>query len=246
MAHFLVDSHMGVDPAGGGDVVVGQILGKTKQNAHGQLIVQEAALQVAGGGALGPGIEADDIAHLQAQLTGGCGGIHILVQHDLHGVPAALGVAVGAVDMDGCIGKLAGALDDLAGAGVDADILSLGILGTHTAQGGHHGTAVALDAADHAAQRVGVGLQQQAVIFVSAAQIDEDAALGGDLGVEAQGAECLPDPGRSLGGVAGGGVDGQQSGGLLPCVVGVRTINHKFFLQKSDNTTRPRPPGGSN
>ena len=102
-----------------GDMVVRQILGQAEQHAHGQLVVQEAALQVAGGGALGSGIEADEIADFQAQLTGRCGGIHILVQDDLHGVPAALGVAVCAVDVDGCVGQLAGALDDLAIPGPD-------------------------------------------------------------------------------------------------------------------------------
>ena len=116
------------------DAVVLQILGKAQQNAYAQLIIQETALQIPGSSALGSGVKADDIPHLNAQCLGIGSRRNILIQHDLHRIPAALGIAIAAVDMDGGVAKLAGTLDHPAITGVNTDILRFRILGPHAAQ----------------------------------------------------------------------------------------------------------------
>ena len=61
---------MDIGVPGQGDGVVFQILGKAQQDPHGQLVVQEPALEIAGGGAPGPGVKAHNIPGLNAQLPG--------------------------------------------------------------------------------------------------------------------------------------------------------------------------------
>lgn len=101
VADFLVHRHMDVGSPGQGDVVVGKIFGKAQQNAHAELIVQKAALEITGRRAPGTGVEAHKVPHLNAQLPGVLGGRDVLVRHNFHGVIAALGRAVLPVDMNG-------------------------------------------------------------------------------------------------------------------------------------------------
>ena len=225
MAHLLVHRHMGVYPAAGGEVLVLHELGQAQQNAHGQLVVQEAALDIAGSGDPGPGLEADDVAHLHTQSAGIIGGLHVLVQHRLAGVIAALGVGIFAVDVDGGVAQLEGALDDPPGAGVDPDVLRLAVFRTHTAQSRQPQAAISLDLRHHAAQGVGMGLQQQAVILVAAAQVDENAALDGGPGLIAQGPEGVQHPLRRLPGEARGAVDGQQLHRLVGGIFRIGTFH---------------------
>lgn len=55
-----------------------------------------------------------------------------------------------------------------------------------------------------------MGLQQQAVCLIAAAQVDKHAALDGASGVIAQSLKCILHPYRRLFREAGGAVDGQQ------------------------------------
>ncbi len=62
VSNFLINRDVGVDAALGLDAGVVNILGQPQQNAHGELVVQKAALDIARGGDMGAGIEADDVA----------------------------------------------------------------------------------------------------------------------------------------------------------------------------------------
>ena len=78
----------------------------------------------------------------------------------------------------------------------------------------------------------GMGGQQQAVIGIFTAQIGDHTALGGDECGEAQGFEGFFYPLGSLGGVAAGGIDGQECIGLLPGEIGISLIDHNGLLIK--------------
>ena len=241
MAHFLIDRDVGVELPLRLHACVFQVLGKAQQNAHRQLVVQEAALEVAGGGAAGAGVEAHNVANGNAQGLGLLGRGDILVQDDFNGIIGALGVGIAAVDVDGGVHQLAGALVNFAAAGIDLYVLRLGIVGAHAAQGGQLQPAVALDLADHGTQGVGVGLQQQGIVPILAAQLCQNAALGGDSGRAAQGLKGILHPLGCVGGKAGGRIHSQQRGSLLPGKVRVRFINHDSFLL-TEYSARLRPP----
>ena len=181
MAHFLINRHMGVYAARGGQMMILHIFGQTQQDAYRQLIVQEAALDITGGRHAGAGLKADDIAHLNAQLTRILGGFHILVQHHFGGVEITLGIAIFGVYMDGRVAQLQRAFDHLAGAGIYAHVFGFAVFGAHAAQIGYAQAAVALDFSHHCAQGVGVGFQQQCVLRILPAQINQHAALTGDV-----------------------------------------------------------------
>ncbi len=220
MAHLLVDGDVGPHGAGRLDAGVLEILGVAQQNGHAQLVVQEAALDIAALCDAGAGLEADDVAHGYAQLFGVFPGPHVLIQHDLHGAPVPLGIIVLAVDVDGGVNELAGALQNSVELGDHPDVLALGIVGVHAAQPGDLQPSVGLDLADHAAQGVCVGLQQQAAAF-AAGKLYQHAALDGQLRGVAQIPEPLADQLRRLGRVAGGRVHRQQLHGALHDVIGV-------------------------
>ena len=118
--------------------------------------------------------------------------------------------------MDGGVAQLEGALNDPAAAGIDPNVLCLAVFRAHTAQSGQPQATGTLDLRYHTAQGVGMGLQQQAVCVVAAAQVDEHAALDGASGVIAQSLKCILHPYRRLLREAGGAVDGQQ----LRCLMG--------------------------
>ena len=241
MADFLVHRHMDVGSPGQGDVVVGKIFGKAQQNTHAELVVQKTAFQVAGRRAAGAGVEAHKVPHLNAQLPGVLGGGDVLVRHDLHGVIAALGGAVLPVDMDGGIAQLAGAVVDLAGTGVDTDVFRFGIVRLHAAHRRQAETTAALDLGDHCAQGITVGFQKQAIVGIFAAKIGQNAALCGDLRRKAQRFKGILHPFGRPAGKAGGRVDGQQRGGLLPCVVRIFFVNHSFLPVKYSARHQPLP-----
>ena len=67
VADLLIDSDVAPDAARRNDVFILQIFGVAQQNAHGQLVVQEAALDVALLGHAGARIKADEIARGDAQ-----------------------------------------------------------------------------------------------------------------------------------------------------------------------------------
>ena len=134
--------------------------------------------------------------------------------------------------MDGGIAQLAGALDDTAAPGIDPDIFGLGIVGVHTAQVRQPQAAVALHFCHHTAQGVRMGLQEQGVLVIFAAQVDEHTALGGDVCLKAQLGESISDPFGSSGSKARGGVDGQELHGLLPGVIRVDFFNHWYCPPK--------------
>ena len=241
MADFFIYRHMDVGSPGQGDAVVGKILGKAQQYAHAELVVQKAALEITGRRTAGAGVEADEVSYLNAQLPGILGGGDVLVRHDLHGVIAALGGAILPVDVDGGVAQLTGAVVDLAGTGVNADVFRFGVVRLHAAHRRQAETAVALDLGDHRAQSVAVGFQEQAVVNIFAAKIGQNAALGGDLRREAQGFKGRLHPFGRPAGKAGGRVDGQQRGGLLPGVVRIIFVNHSFLLAEYSARHQPLP-----
>ena len=148
--------------------------------------------------------------------------------------------------MDAGIVELAGALDDPAAAGVDPDIFRLGVVGIHAAQICQLQAAGALDFPDHAAQGIGVGLQQQGIGIILSAQIGKHTALGGDGCGKAQAFEGGLHP---LGGSirkACGGVDGEKRRCLLPGKVRVFFVNHIALpIICSARPRRPHAGSGS-
>ena len=66
-----------------------------------------------------------------------------------------------------------------------------------------------------------MGLQEERVILVFAAKVHDHAALDSDLRVKTEAREGLLHPLGGSGGIAGWGINRQQSSGLLPGVVGV-------------------------
>ena len=154
--------------------------------------------------------------------------------------------------MDAGIDELQRALIDAAVPGADPDVLGLAVFRPHAAEVGEAQAAVALDLRDHAAQGVRVGLQQQGVVRVFAAEVDEHAALHGAPGVIAQGREGVLHP---LGGLlreARGAVDGQQGHGLAQGQVGIASFQHGkssfdlITVSRRHSVTEGRPsfPGG--
>ena len=192
-----------------------QVFCKAEQDADGQLVVEEAALDIAALRHAGARLKADKVADGDAEGLHVVRGLDGLVQHDLHGVPAALCGGIIAVDMDGGIDKLQRALVAAGELRHDAAVLGLSVVGVHAADVYDAQAAVALDLGDHAAERVGVGLEQQGVICAFAAEIDENAALGRPLRRKAERAELAQDKFLRLGSVARRAVDGQQLHRLL-------------------------------
>ena len=242
MAHFLIDRDVGVELPLRLNVVILQVFGKAQQDAHRQLVIQEPALEIAGGGAAGAGIEADDITDGNAQCLGFLGGGHALIQNDLNGIIGPLGIRVIAIDVDGGVCQLTGALVDLATAGIDPDILRFGVVGAHAAQRGQLQAAVAFDLADHGTQGVGVGLQKQGVPGIFAAQLHKNTALGGDARGAAQTFKGVFYPPGRVCGKAGRRVDPQKGGGLFPGKISIAAVNHDSFLLIKCSARHRRPP----
>ena len=217
-------------------MLVAQVFGKAEQDADGELVVKEAAFDVAGGRHTGARVEADDVAALDAERAGLLSGRDRLVQQNLGGVKGAARLAVLAVAGDGGVAELERALDDLAGARKDADVFRFAVFCAHTAEIHKTQTAVCLDLCDHAAEGVGMGLKQQAAFLaVCAAEIDEDAALGGDRSGEAERGEGVIDPLRRVFGKTGGAVDREKRNSLLDGVLCIflfheKTPLHVFYL----------------
>ena len=230
MAHLLVDGHVGVDLPTGGDPLVMEVFGEAQQDAHAQLIVQEAALDVPLLGDAGPGVEADDVAGVDAQLLRIVGSLHILVQDHLHTGELADGVAVVPVHVDGRVIELQRALVDAVELGDDATVLRLGVVGIQTPQGRYAQPPVALDLTDHAAQGIEMRFQPQPVVLVRAAQVRHHAALAGPPDLAAQGLEFLQTGLRRRIRVPRGAVDTEQLHGLLHRKLHILLIDHVRFL----------------
>ena len=128
--------------------------------------------------------------------------------------------------MDRGVAQLQGALNDLTGPGIYPDIFGFAVVSLHAAQRGESETSIALDLAHHGAKRVGVGFQQQTVIGILAAQIHQNATLGGQLCVITQSGKLVTNPVCGIPGETGRGVDGQKGSSLLPCVISVRFFKH--------------------
>ena len=189
--------------------------GQPQQDGHRELIVQKAALDIARWGDDRAGVKAHDVPGEDAQGPGVLRGGHLLVQHYLHLIPAALGVGIAAVDVDGGVLELERPGVSLALPGIDAHVLRLGVVGLHAPQGGQAQAAPLGDLRHHAAQGVGVGLQQKAALLRRLrVQAHQHAPLAGAHRRKAQGAVALLHPGRRPGGVARGAVNGKK----LPCL----------------------------
>ena len=239
MAHFLIHRHMDVYFSCRSDFLIRQVFGKAQQNAHAELVVQEAALEIPGGGPPGPGVKADVISHFNAQLPGLLGGGHVLVQHHLHAAIFPLGLAVAAVDVNRGVAQLEGAFDGFSFTGVNGDILRFAVFRPHSADGGQFQTAVGFDPADHAAQGVGVGFQEKSLTFP--AQAGQNSAFSGDFRGKSQIFKGLLHPLGSPSGKAGGRVDGQQGRCLFPGKICVIAINHIVLLKSGSARRRQLP-----
>ena len=229
--HLLKDGDVMPHPAVQGGLALGQTFGLRQQDGHGQLVVQKTALDIAGGGDGGAGVEADQIAGHDAQRAGLLGGGDVLVDDHLHGVPRAGGGGVIAVDVDGGVLELEGTGVGLALPGDDADVFRLAVVGLHPAEGGEPQAAGSGDLCHHAAQRVQMGHEQQAVVLRRVrVQADQHAALAGEPGVKAQPPVLAADV---LGGVlrvAGGAVNGHDGLELLQQVFHIQIHNESLLI----------------
>ena len=210
MADLLIDRDMDVDAAGRRQIFVAQEFGEAQQDADGQLVVQEAALDVALLRHAGARLEADEIARRDAELFDVVGAVDALVEHELNRVPLALGGRIIGVDVQRGVAKLHRAFVDAVELRHDAAVFPLGVVSVHAADIDDAQAAVVLDLRDHAAEGVRVRLQQQGVVFVRAAEVDQDAALDRPLCGEAQRLKFTQDEVRGVTRVARRAVDRQQ------------------------------------
>ena len=107
--------------------------------------------------------------------------------------------------MQGRVAKLESTLTDLSGFCDNAYVFRLGIVRVHPAQVGQPEPSVPFHLRNHAAQRIRMGFQQQSVVLLSrTAQEYQYAALPGQSGVKTKFGKFIPDPRRSVLGIAGG------------------------------------------
>ena len=142
--------------------------------------------------------------------------------------------------MDGGVAKLQGALIHSAVSGIHPDVLRLAVFSPHTAQVCHPQTPVGFDLGHHSAQGIGMGLQQQGVVFVFAAKLSQHAALIGETGGITKRLKFGLHPPGGLFRKAGGTVYPQQRNGLIRrkfCVFPVHFVSLCVMLTYI-------PPGG--
>ena len=198
MTHLFIHGDVGVYPAFRHLALFLHILGQTQQNAHAELIVQEAALDVAVPGDAAPGIEADDIPYLDAQLPGLFGGSGLFVQHHFGVVKGTQGGGIVAVYMDGGVAQLEGAFIAAAVPGEHGHVLRFGVIGVHAAQRRDPQASAALYFRYHGPQGIRVGFQHQPVLNILSAKIHQYPALDGAPGLIAQGCKGVLHIGRRL------------------------------------------------
>ena len=162
------------------------------------------------------GFKADHVTHFNAQMPGIGSAGDIFIQQNLGGIPAALGIAVLAVYVDGGVAKLQSTFVDLSLPGVDPDIFGFAVVGFHTAQVGQPQTAAAFDFRNHTAQGIRMGSQHQTVRGIFTAQIHQQTALGGDGGGKTEAFKLLLQMDYRLAGKTGRRIDAQYCGGLPP------------------------------
>ena len=120
----------------------------------------------------------------------------------------------GVADLEGSLIAAVKLGDDTAVLGVDHDR-------GQTAEREDAEPSVALDLGHHRAERVAMGLEQEAVLCVLAAQIDEHAALDGMNRLIAHLTEELEQMRLGVGRIAGRAVDAEQLDRLLHGIIGV-------------------------
>ena len=189
MAHLFVHGEVEIDLPGGGHTPVLQLLGVGQQNGCTELVIQKPALDVAGLRHYGTGIKANHIPLADAQSSRVLGGLHRLINDNLHTLefPSLAGVI--RVHMDGGVIKLQASGVHSVKAGIDPAVLSLAVLRLQAAHRGKHQPSVSLDGLDHSPQGIHMGHEQQAPAFP--AQADGDAALAGLLGSVSQPGKLL-------------------------------------------------------
>ena len=217
MAHLLKYGDVLVDFPGGFDLALLQVPGVAQKDGHAELVVQETALDEAGLRHNSAGIEGYDVSRQDTQGQDVILALHQLVQDHLHHIVGAGGGVVIAVDMDGSVFHLEGTGVGLSVTGVDPAVLRLAVVGVHAPQRAQGQPAIAADRADHAAQGVHVGLEQDGSLLrltggLSAALVDthQDAALVGENGLVAQLAVFVHHKVRGPGGKPGGTVNGED------------------------------------
>ena len=177
MTDLLIDRDVRINAAPRGQGIVGEVLGKAQQDTDRELVIQKAALDVAGLRDARAWLEADKITDGNAQLFHVVGVRNNLVKHDLHRLPFAGGVVIIVIHMERRIAKLQGALIRSVEFGHNTAVFRLGVVGVHAADVDNTQATVRLDLRDHAAERVRVSLQQQGIVRVLAAEVDQDTAL---------------------------------------------------------------------
>ena len=151
MTDFLKNRDVLVNFSRESDVLVLQIFGVAQKNGSAQFVIQETALDVAGGSDRGSRIEADEISGHDAQFFHIFFGRNRLVDDYLHGVPGTGGVAVFSVYMNGSVDELQGAVVAGTVIGADADVFCLGVVGIHAADVGDAESSIAFYLGNHAA-----------------------------------------------------------------------------------------------
>ena len=133
MAHFLVDRDKNIDLACKSNGVVLDVFCHPEEDSHGKLVIQIAALDVAGLRDVGPGAWTDEIAHFKTEFPYVIGTCHILIQYDFHRIEVPdYGIKV-LVYVRRCIDQLDCTLEDITFATVDVDVLRLGVAGLEAA-----------------------------------------------------------------------------------------------------------------
>ena len=227
-ANLFIDGHMDIRAARQRLLFVMQVFCKAEQNTDGELIVEEAAFDVARSRHVRARVEADDIACLNAERTRLFGRRNILVQQDLGRVEGSVRLGVFAVDVDRGVAELERPLIDLAGARIDAHIFRFAVFCAHTAEARHAQAAIGLDLRDHRAERIHVGLQKKPAFFcIFSAKIDQDAALHGLFRCEAKRRERVQHPRGCSVRKARRAVDCKQLDGFFYCILRI-TLFHCF------------------
>src|SRR5699024_10297321 len=130
---FFKDGDVLIYFPGKDDLFFLNVLRISQQDSSAQLVVQKAAFDETGGSQDSPWVKADEASVHDAKSKDILFALNYLIQEYLDGVVVSLRIPVLRVDMDRSVLQLAGAVINSSIQGVDTAVLSLGILGHHTA-----------------------------------------------------------------------------------------------------------------
>ena len=126
-------------------LLVVNVLREPEQDADAQLVIQEAALDVAVAGDSGARLKADEIADGDAEFANVFGGLDVFIENDFGRVEGSFDFLVIAVDVNGSVDQLESAFVDAGEFCRDAAVLRLGVVRVQAADVLNAETAVRLD-----------------------------------------------------------------------------------------------------